>query len=95
MPTTQRTPDSLSGVGAVFLSPQFGLALAAQWGHSASGAAWHAGCSLQHAAAGFVFAQHVGGAEIDGSAVGSDSEQQDFFFGDAGRDFRDSTSGRT
>jgi hypothetical protein len=95
MPTTQRTPDSRSGVGAFVFSQQFGLALAAQWGHSASGAASHPGFSLQHVAAGFCFVQHVGGAEIDGSGAGSTSEQQDFFFGDAGRDFRDSTSGRT
>jgi hypothetical protein len=69
--------------------------LAAHWGHSASGVASHAGFSLQHVATGFVFAQHVGGAEIDGSGAGSDSEQQDFFFGAVGRDLRDSTSGRT
>jgi hypothetical protein len=95
MPTTQRTPDSLSGVGAFVFSQQFGLALAAQWGHSASGAVSHAGLSLQHVAGGFRFSQQVGGAETDGLAPGSTSEQQDFFFGDVGRDLRDSTSGRT
>jgi len=71
------------------------LALAAQWGHSASGVASHADFSLQQVAAGFVFAQHIGGAETDGSGAGSDSEQQDFFFGVFGRAFRDSTNGRT
>lgn len=95
MPTTQRTLDSLSGVGAVFFSQQFGLALAAQWGHSASGAASHTDFSLQEVAAGFRFSQHVGVAETDGWRAGSASEQHDFFFGAVGRDLRDSTSGRT
>jgi hypothetical protein len=79
MPTTQRMPDSLSGVGAVFFSQQLGLALAAQWGHSTSGRVSHDGFSLQHVSTGFVFAQHVGDAETDCFGAVSAFEQHDFF----------------
>ena len=85
MPATHRTPGSFAGVGTFFFSEQLDVGFAGHDGQPATVPASQAGFSLQH----------VGGADTDGSGTGSDSEQQDFFFGVAGRDLRDSTRGRT